>query len=412
MKSLFEKIVRRYIASLLFIILLNSCRYSQKDVKEFVYKDFGGFNRIEKAATEIDISEAKSLSYRDYIDDFVDSVYFLQLSSEELIGEITSLCIFEDRIFILDQFLAKKVFIFNMQGGLIRAIDNQGGGPNEYLRLGRINVNEDSKELIIADEGYPKFLHYSLDGELIRKTQTVPGFFYYPGIDDSFYNCVGYKQMKSETGEEYALLLCKDTFVLNAGFPFYPTQQDAVTSNPFNKNALGELLYIPFLCDTVYHLFDNQCYQAKYVINQTKSLWNKKNESLSNIDHADLIFDNNYTSLGSEFFENNDYCCFFVNLSCKGKILLRPYYYNKKERETFYFDFEKIFDKTRPFKNGLYVIANPQCVYKDYFVSSFNPIPVLNDSVLFNKHYLEIMNAADDNTNPTLIFYKFNGKYK
>ncbi|CAK7036097.1 MAG: hypothetical protein BACC_04497 [Bacteroides sp.] len=87
-----------------------------KDVKEFVYKDFGGFNRIEKAATEIDISEAKSLSYRDYIDDFVDSVYFLQLSSEELIGEITSLCIFEDRIFILDQFLAKKVFIFNMQG--------------------------------------------------------------------------------------------------------------------------------------------------------------------------------------------------------------------------------------------------------------------------------------------------------
>lgn len=409
MELLFEK---RYIAGILLIIFLVSCRYSQKDIKEFVYKDFGDFNRIEKAVTKIDVAEAKSLSYRDYIDDFVDSVYFLQLSSEELIGEITNLCIFEDRIFILDQFLAKKVFIFDMQGGLIRAIDNQGGGPNEYLRLGEMTIDEVSKELIIADEGYPKFLHYSLDGELIQKTQIVPEIFYYPGIDGSFYNCVGYKQMKSETGEEYALLLCKDTLVLNAGFPFYPIQQDAVACNPFNKNTLGELLYIPFLCDTVYYLYDNQYYQVKYVINQTKSLWSKKSEFLSNIEHIDLILNNNYTSLSSDFFENNNFCCFFVNLSCKGRSLLRPYYYNKKERKTFYFDFEKIFDKTHPFKNGLYVIANPQCVYKDYFVSSFEPTPVLNDSVQFNKRYLEIMNVADENTNPALIFYKFNEKYK
>ena len=38
---------------------------------------------------------------------------------------------------------------------LIRVIDNQGGGPNEYLTLGEIDINITSKELIIADAKYP-----------------------------------------------------------------------------------------------------------------------------------------------------------------------------------------------------------------------------------------------------------------
>jgi len=412
MKTFVLEIVNKCIISLSFITLLISCQYSQKYTKEFIYKDFNKFTPIENTVIRIDVSTAKSLSYRDFIDSFVDSICFLQLSSKELIGEITTLHIFEDRIFILDQFVAKKVFIFNMKGDLIRVIDNQGGGPNEYLRLGGININTTSKELIIADEGYPKFLYYSLDGDLIRETQAIPNVFFYPEMDNSFYNCVGYKQLKNETDQYHTLLFSRDTVVLNAGFTFYPIQQDAMVSNPFNKNTLDELLYIPFLSDTVYHLLGNQSYQAKYVINQTKSLWDKKNEFLSSIEQSDLILDKNYTTLGSQFLENNDFCCFSISLASKGRVLSRPYYYNKKDRSTFYYDFEKTFNKTDPFKNGLYIIANPQCVYKDYFVSSFNPTPVSNDSALFNKYFLEIMNAADDNTNPVLVFYKFNNRYE
>mgnify|MGYP000118512876 FL=1 len=55
-------------------------------------------------------------SYPEFIVEFVDSAYFVQLSSDEQIGYLTKVQIFEERIYVLDRFSAEKVFIFDMQG--------------------------------------------------------------------------------------------------------------------------------------------------------------------------------------------------------------------------------------------------------------------------------------------------------
>lgn len=382
----------------------------KRDVTELVYNDAKELLERKGSLIEINSFDAASMSYNEFSDGLVDSVHFVQLSSDELIGNISRLEIFEDRIYVLDQNIAKKVFIFDMKGKLIKVIDDQGGGPNEYIRLGDMHINEYTKELIVADVA-GKYMHYSLDGEFLRFTRAIPNIYYSPIENDCFYNSIAYEQTKNATNGCYALLLSKDSTITNTAFEFYPLQKYTVNVDPFNKNELGELLYIPSFCDTVYCLISNHSFQAKYVIRQAKSLWDYKDKELSEKERVDLLF-NGYTCLGSKVLENNDFFQYSIGRKYKTRIVGYTYYYNKKNKKSFYFDQDKKFDKKKPLRKGAFSIVPPVCTYKDYFVGAFIPTPFTQDAHLANKEYLEIMNSADENTNPALVFYKLNTEYE
>lgn len=411
-----DKIANRHsvlllLLSILSIFWLNSCD-NKSEKSQFIYNNTACFKRISDIFTIIDIQKAKALSYKEFSEDFMNEVHFVQLSSKELIGNITTLLVFRNKIYILDRFIAKKVFIFNMDGELIRVIDSLGEGPEEYLELGNMAIDEGQKELLISDARSSKFLHYTLDGNFSRITKSVPNVCYYPAGNDFLYTKLAYKQMKSLSGVDYALLFSKDTTVLKVNFPYYPIQQGTPSGNPFYKNTLGELLYLPDVCDTVYQILHDTSFRVKYVVNQEKSLWKKRNEYLSAQEQASLIINNTYTSLGNIFIENEFFCYFSINTSYQGRIISRPYFYNKKKKVVFYFDLDKNFDTNTPFKKGIYMIANPQSLYGDYFVASFDPTHVSTKNKQYNPAYRMILENANENTNPALMFYKFNPNYE
>ncbi|WP_106831232.1 6-bladed beta-propeller [Parabacteroides pacaensis] len=406
----------RLIIRVLLGLLLVSCQHKtvhEEAVRDqYIYKNAESLIEVSDTAEVIDVTKAIPLSIREFIENLVDSVYFLQLSSKELIGEVWKLHFFEDKIYILDRFVAKKVFIFNFKGELLRVIDSQGGGPEEYLLLGEIAIEESKKELLVSDGGSTKYLHYSLDGEFLYVTKGITKSYYYPGSDGIYYNSLGYGQMRSESNDCHELLVSKDTSIIRIGFPFFPLQQNAAIGNPFYKNTLGELLYTSCLCDTVYQLLSDSSYRAKYVVEQAKSLWKHKDEYLTNSQQTDLVFNQAYTSFDHSFLENEDFCVVPICKKYKRGVLISPYYYNKENRSVHYLDLEKGFDSSTPFKKGFFNIVNPKCTYKGYFVGAFNPAPVKEGKELLNPSYREILEKADENTNPVLIFYKLNPKYK
>lgn len=399
---------------LIYIICTNSCQQprSYSNPVNYAYKDTTEFCQEVDLLVHIDIRNAKSLSCRDFVEDFVSDVYFLQLSSRELIGEINSIFFYDNKIYILDKYLAKKVFIFDMEGGLIKIIDSQGGGPGEYLGLGDISIDEYKNELIVSDCLYPKFLHYNLSGDFICETKTVANFTFMPYDNDVIFNSLAYKQMESYSGKYSALLACKDSIVSRSGFSYYPIQKDVAMEISFFKNTSKELLYIPLLCDTIYQLLSDTSYRAKYVVDQDRSLWNKRDEDLPNDEMGRAVVLNNYTALGRPFLENNDFCYFSMKEGYDRRILQRPYFYNKKNKSVYYFDFGKFFDRDSPFKNGLFIVANPMNVYNDYFVAPFDPASMPVDAKILNKSYLNLIESADENTNLALVFYKFNIEYE
>lgn len=403
--------MNKHISILVAFVLGLSCTGKQKqaspevdqqEMKLVVSDNVGNIPRVESDYTEIDATDMKALSYTEFIDEFIDDVHFVQLSSDELIGNITKLQIFEDRIYVLDSFSAKKVFIFDMQGKLLKVIDDQGGGPKEYCQLGDMYINEDTRELIIADlRG--KYVHYNLNGEWLRSTSVISESYYdYPMGQDSAFNFMVY---------DYSLVLSKGSEVLKKAFPVYPIQRQVAVRDPFAKTGLGELLYIPLCCDTVYQLNRDLTYRAKYFVKQENSVWKHRDEELSYQEHTDLII-KGCTELGNAIFENEKFFAFTMNERDDNLIKVQACFYNKEKKKTFYLDIEKPFDRNQVLKKGMFSIGNPICLYGDYFVTSFIPVPIKENVHLLNKEYLKIMNAGTDDTNPALVFYKLNPAYE
>lgn len=403
--------MNKHISILVTFVLGLSCTGKQKQaspevdqqkIQLVVSDNVGNIPRVESGYTEIDATDMKALSYTEFIDEFIDDVHFVQLSSDELIGNIAKLQIFEDRIYVLDRFSAKEVFIFDMQGKLLKVIDDQGGGPKEYSQLGDMYINEDTRELIIADlRG--KYVHYNLNGEWLRSTSVIPDSYYdHPMGQDSAFNFIG---------DDYSLVLSKGSEVLKKAFPLYPIQRQVAVSDPFAKTGLGELLYIPSCCDTIYQLNRDLTYRAKYFVKQENSVWKHRNEELSYQEHTDLIF-NGCTELGNAIFENEKFFAFTMNERDDNLIKVQACFYNKEKKKTFYFDITKPFDRNQVLKKGMFSIGNPICLYGDYFVTSFIPIPIKENAHLANEEYLKIMNAGTDDTNPALVFYKLNPAYE
>ena len=401
--------MNKHISILVAFVLGLSCTGKQKqaspevdqqEMKLVVSDNVGNIPRVESDYTEIDATDMKALSYTEFIDEFIDDVHFVQLSSDELIGNITKLQIFEDRIYVLDSFSAKKVFIFDMQGKLLKVIDDQGGGPKEYCQLGDMYINEDTRELIIADlRG--KYVHYNLNGEWLRSTSVISESYYdYPMGQDSAFNFMVY---------DYSLVLSKGSEVLKKAFPVYPIQRQV--AGPFAKTGLGELLYIPLCCDTVYQLNRDLTYRAKYFVKLKNSVWKHRDEELSYQEHTDLII-KGCTELGNAIFENEKFFAFTMNERDDNLIKVQACFYNKEKKKTFYLDIEKPFDRNQVLKKGMFSIGNPICLYGDYFVTSFIPVPIKENVHLLNKEYLKIMNAGTDDTNPALVFYKLNPAYE
>lgn len=402
--------MNKHISILVTLVLGFSCtgkkqaspEVDQQEIQLVVSDNVGNIPRVESDYTEIDATDMKALSYTEFIDECIDDVHFVQLSSDELIGNITKLQIFEDRIYVLDRFSAKKVFIFDMQGKLLKVIDDQGGGPKEYSQLGDMYINEDTRELIIADlRG--KYVHYNLNGEWLRSTSVIPDSYYdHPMGQDSAFNFIG---------DDYSLVLSKGSEVLKKAFPLYPIQRQVAVSDPFAKTGLGELLYIPSCCDTIYQLNRDLTYRAKYFVKQENSVWKHRDEELSYQEHTDLIF-NGCTELGNAIFENEKFFAFTMNERDDNLIKVQACFYNKEKKKTFYFDITKPFDRNQVLKKGMFSIGNPICLYGDYFVTSFIPVPIKENVHLLNKEYLKIMNAGTDDTNPALVFYKLNPAYE
>lgn len=402
--------MNKHISILVTLVLGFSCtgkkqaspEVDQQKIQLVVSDNVGNIPRVESGYTEIDATDMKALSYTEFIDEFIDDVHFVQLSSDELIGNIAKLQIFEDRIYVLDRFSAKEVFIFDMQGKLLKVIDDQGGGPKEYSQLGDMYINEDTRELIIADlRG--KYVHYNLNGEWLRSTSVIPDSYYdHPMGQDSAFNFIG---------DDYSLVLSKGSEVLKKAFPLYPIQRQVAVSDPFAKTGLGELLYIPSCCDTVYQLNRDLTYRAKYFVKQENSVWQHRDEELSDLERTDLIF-KGCTGLGNAIFENEKFFVFTMTVRHKNQQLVRACFYNKEKKKTFYFDIDKHFDGSKVLEKGVFPIGNPICLYGDYFVTSFIPIPIKENAHLANEEYLKIMNAGTDDTNPALVFYKLNPAYE
>lgn len=106
------------------------------------------------------------------IDNFIDSIKYLKLefSEESLIGDISSLEVYKDHIYIMDM-QTQSIFIYTMEGKFIKRIHSVGNGPKEYTQIDYFSIDKNCDHLIVSDLMGYWVIRYDLKGNFINRTK-------------------------------------------------------------------------------------------------------------------------------------------------------------------------------------------------------------------------------------------------
>ena len=94
-----------------------------------------------------------------------------------IIGEICRVIRFNDRLYLLDRFQTRSVFIFDINGNFINVISNFGQGPGEYLQLRDIFIDKSDSTLNLLGRMDRKIFKYDLDGRELLEVIPTPKVF-------------------------------------------------------------------------------------------------------------------------------------------------------------------------------------------------------------------------------------------
>jgi hypothetical protein len=143
---------------ILLLVIASSCQINSKKIKN-------------EESVEIDLSKNKS-SNQIKLSKYLKHEKYIALETTPscLIGNVSRIEIFNDRIFILDPYIAKKLFVFDLNGKFLHAISKRGKGPGEYGDIMDFRIKNDT--LYILNDR-TSVMEYTLNGSFIKK-QRLP----------------------------------------------------------------------------------------------------------------------------------------------------------------------------------------------------------------------------------------------
>lgn len=128
---------------------------------------------IENNAKTPTIDTNKKYPFKEFIlNDLADITYIsIETNNDVLINNgINALSHFSDKYIIIINYKSYDCYIFDRNGKIINFFNHKGQGPNEYLNITGITVDETKREIYIVDHPQKnRIMVYSFDGDFIRK---------------------------------------------------------------------------------------------------------------------------------------------------------------------------------------------------------------------------------------------------
>jgi len=383
----------RYFFIVFLFFLAVSCS-KVRNYREVAIKIDSAFSMMSDCNTDyiiISTEDFDRIEMPEYNDKIKD-IKYIGLVSGDPLSTIYQLMVFDEKIYLLDNII-EKVFIFGSDGKIIKIINDKGGGPQEYIGLGTMCVSRIDSCLIVSDRLSMHLLYYSLDGRFIKKERSIASCFI-ESYGDKIINQLDFAQSFSQDlNSNFHIVSSVADSVHRKAFPLYPIHRNAVVYNSLSYNSMGDLLCTPLFSDTVYQIINDSVYSPKYVIQQKKSLWNKKHEPLTVKEQFDLVRDDNYTCLGKPFLETDNFIAYRIQVS-SGDVPLfafNQYFYDKVKKQSFYFAPEQA-PKTVP-----NYIPHTGTSYNNYFVGYISQNMIASVREWKKTHELYIENEEFSN---------------
>ncbi|MFZ6664379.1 6-bladed beta-propeller [Peijinzhouia sedimentorum] len=155
----------KQLALSIFILIIFSCSITVgKDItnttQKFIFSNFDPDSTTLIKETRLsDIYEMEKI----LLLDFPEDMFFEEISNVKIKG---------NRIFLLDSFGTRRIFVFGIDGKYLYTIDDYGEGPDKYSILMGFTVSHDGKEALVLDSNRSKIMHYDAsNGKLLRTSE-------------------------------------------------------------------------------------------------------------------------------------------------------------------------------------------------------------------------------------------------
>ena len=414
--------MKKNIIYICFIILSLSCNNRIKDQQMRITAQLMASQSIhfvqDSAFTIINHAD-HVLMHLSEINSFVKDIHFIPFYSKYPIGQIDKLIIFDKYVIVLDARKTESIYIFDISGQLLHVIAGKGAGPRDYLGLSDISINRDDSLIVVNDRLALQTLYFSLDGKFVKKTKASPCT-YFEFFNNQFINLTSYRQsFSNKFNENFNLTISANDSILYKGFPYYPLQVDAVNHKGLNFNYKGELLYMPDLCDSIYQFVNDSTFTVKYVINQKKSLWNKRYDELSIREYSRLVVGSSYTCPCPPFLETENFIYYQVEVGYNEYIIGTHFFYDKLKKQSYKLGW--IIEETTETITVPNVVPYPMTVYGNYYVGLALPHTIegavelqKNNKMIFeNKEFSDILqNKVTDELEFILAMYELQSMSK
>ena len=235
--------------------------------------------------------------------------YILALEETEKsrIGQIEKLVKVDTLLFVLDNRLAMRVFVFNATTGrFINSIGRTGKGPGEYIDINDFSVDSSNGTVSLMSERH-EILVYDYQGNFIRKKglsfsadkmESKDGKYYFTCFDE---------------GRGSLIVTDKDMHVTHEYLENRRGEPVVLLWFPLQKMQDGTIAYFRYMDDTVYTLDKNDSLTIRYKVNFgekgiDRELVNKDNMLEMEATHRCCIYmcteNELYTWIG--FYDDNE----------------------------------------------------------------------------------------------------------
>lgn len=382
-------------------LILSSCKKTvQIENKRLEFSNTDEVKMLNGNPLVIDIDESITISSQELISK-VAKIRYVPLDSKELIGDIRKMVVTEKGIYIMDSFMSQAIFVFDKQGKLKFCIDEKGMGPNEYISIWDMQVDEVRNEIMINDALGLSYKYYSsIDGSFIRKEKGIQNC-YVAKVNDLYFNMLGFGQAFNKN-EDWQLVVTDKDSVLYKGFKLEPIQKNDYMNNNISYTYENEMLYTPVYSDTIYKLNKDLSFTQWAVIKQEKSVWNECSKKMNDDEICKIIKENDYTRFSGEVFDTKDYISFAVNVGYKAGIIGVWYFFNKKNKDLIRWDMTKTTSKDEIHD----CFSTPIAVFGNEFYSL---ISLGKDDKLPNlsPELSAVLPSNREDSNPIVAIYSF-----
>jgi hypothetical protein len=289
--------------------------------------------------TLISINPQKAVNEMPASDFFSDIDYIpLESNDDHLIGQITQMLIYQDKIYILD-LQQHTVFCFQKDGKFLFEINKKGTGPGEYVELDNISIDHDKNHLLLCNNSINKILVFDLNGNYIQtyKIDCNANVFTYiaDGYSAFFGDFTANPKYEKEQNTPNLLITRLDEDVQKVQYTdlFFPSNINfGATVSPatcFSSYQSGTVTLLEAYNDTIYHLLSNKVERAYYIDFGDMKKGDGFYSLLYNpVTDSKKIFE----------YETNHNVCNIIGLSETSKNIFFVYYHNKTKFHFVFYD--------------------------------------------------------------------------